>query len=105
MSGIPSDIAGSSLQAGYQAREAARARDGAKTAQATGASRQAQAINESHTSVDTSDEGTQVYSDAEGTGGQGRTFEEEQTEQPNENPDTGGGDTGEDTDHRLDIQA
>jgi hypothetical protein len=75
MSGIPSDIAGSALQAGYQAREAARTRDGQKTGEAAGANRQVRAVDESTSTVDTSDEGTQVFTDAEGTGGQGRQLD------------------------------
>lgn len=105
MSGIPSDIAASSLQAGYQAREAAKARDGQKTAQASGASSQAKAITQAASSVDTSDEGTQVYSDAEGTGGRGRPFEEEQGESQHEYRDGEGGLSDDGHVHNLDIQA
>jgi hypothetical protein len=76
MSGIPSDIAGSAAQAGYQAREAARHRDADKTQQAQTARDRIRAVQEAAGSVDTSDDGTQVYADAEGTGGQGRPFEE-----------------------------
>lgn len=106
MSGIPSDIAGSALQAGYQAREAARTRDGQRAGEAAGASRQVRAVDESTSTVDTSDEGTQVFTDAEGTGGQGRQLEEEEREETldgSEGESGLAGDGGEG--HSLDIQA
>ena len=77
MAEIPSDIPASAAQAGYQAREVGRARDARSAAQANAAIRQARAVDESDTTIDTEDSDNQVFSDAEGSGGQGRSFEED----------------------------
>ena len=72
MSEIPSDIAGSALQAGFQQADVAKARELDAYCQPQ--------VDESSGTVETSDEATQVFTDAEGTGGQGREFEEETEE-------------------------
>jgi hypothetical protein len=104
MSGIPSDIAGSALGAGYQAREVARVRDAERAGEVSGAVRQTRALEESAESVDTSDDGTQVYSDSEGSGGMGRQLSEEETEDQTGNTESDH-DTGPSPAHSLDIQA
>lgn len=110
MSGIPPDIAGSALQAGYVQRAASRDADAARTGQAQATERQLRATDEAAGNVETTDDDAQIYSDAEGTGGQGRVFGEE-SEQENEDTDAEGAEEHsgslEDTDSppRLDIQA
>ncbi|MCP4592180.1 MAG: hypothetical protein GY842_15715 [bacterium] len=104
MTGIPSDIAGSALQAGYAQRAAARVADGARAGQAQATERQLKAASEAAGSVETTDDDERVYADAEGAGGQGRMFSEEAEQaeldgDPTESP----GETDE-TSH-LDIQA
>ena len=76
MAEIPSDIASSAAQAGHQARNVARGRDAPRAGQAIAAKDQAQASAESDATVDTTDNDNQVYSDAEGAGSEGRTFDE-----------------------------
>lgn len=76
MADIPSHIAGSSLQAGYQANQAARAAEADRAGQANVVNRQARAADEAAETVDTADSDTAVFTDAEGAGSQGRPFEE-----------------------------
>ncbi|MCO6437970.1 MAG: hypothetical protein J5J06_12835 [Phycisphaerae bacterium] len=91
MAEIPSDIAASAAQAGYQAREVGRERDAARTGQSHQAQQQNRNVTEAGEIVDTAELGTRVYSDAEGAGSQGRPFEsdDEQTkpESDDETPD------------------
>ena len=77
MSGIPSDIAGSALQAGAQARNVNRARDAERTGQAQASRSTARAVDEAGSTVETTDNDSQVYADAEGAGSQGRSYAEE----------------------------
>ncbi len=81
MSEIPSDIASSSAQAGYQAREVSGGRGARSAAQAGAAREQVKAVDEAGTTVDTEDGDTQVYAGAEGGGSQGRAFEEGEKEE------------------------
>ncbi|MCK4659539.1 MAG: hypothetical protein KAV82_08465 [Phycisphaerae bacterium] len=81
MSGIPSDIAGSALQAGFVQREASRSGDAVRSGQAHAGERQLRAVDNATGSVETSDNDTQVFADAEGAGGQGRMFNEESQEE------------------------
>ena len=81
MSGIPSDIAGSSLQAGFQARNVAGARDAERAAQSATAKEANKAVDQAGETVETDDRDSQVYADAEGTGSQGRAHEEELVEE------------------------
>lgn len=76
MAEIPSDIPASAAQAGYQAREVGRARDARSAQIANASNRRARAVDEADTTVDTEDSDNQVFADAEGSGGQGRPFEE-----------------------------
>ncbi len=104
MSALPPDIVGSALQAGYLQRDAARVGDAARAGQAHAAERQLRAVDEAATNVETTDDDVQIFSDAEGTGGQGRPFSEE-AEEGIENPeDSGAGSASADAPH-LDIQA
>ena len=89
MTGIPSDIAGSALQAGFQARNVAKVRDAARTGQAQAANNTTKAVDEAGSTIETSDNDTQVFTDAEGTGSKGRSFEEELLEESAENEQEG----------------
>ena len=81
MAEIPSDIASSAAQAGFQAREVAKDRDARSAGQANAVARQVKAAGEADATVETNDSDTQISADAEGTGSQGRNFEEENPEQ------------------------
>ncbi len=108
MSQIPSDIAGSALQAGHQARDAARTRDAERAAQAHNAHRTAKAVDEAGTTVDTTDNDTAVFADAEGTGSKGRAYEEELLGEAGDEqvPEAADGlTTGADGQVHLDVQA
>ncbi len=76
MAEMPSHIAGSSAQAGYQAREVAAGRDADRAGQAAATRRQVKAVDETDTTVETTDSDTAVFGDSEGAGSQGRAFEE-----------------------------
>lgn len=80
MSDVPPNIVGSSLQAGFQQAEAARARDAQRAGQTYAARTNAKAIDDAGNTIETNDEDTQVYEDSQGTGGQGRETEEESQE-------------------------
>ena len=107
-SGVPSDIAGSALQAGYQARNASKGRDAEAAAQASKADKSAKAIDEADSTVDTEDGDTQIYADAEGTGSQGRVFGDElPAQEEDEEAEASDQDSQTDSDGQthLDIQA
>jgi len=107
MSEIPSDVAGSALQAGFQAGNVAQARDAERAGQANAAKTTARAADEAGSTVETTDNDTQVYADAEGTGSKGRPFEEEQLEESptdQEQPEDGIT-TSQDGHQHLDIEA
>ncbi len=109
MSEIPSHIATSGVQAGYQAREASRSRDAAGTGQATAAERQVKSLNEQDTTVETSDTDTAVFTDSEGAGSQGRNFDggdAEETTPPSDGESVRKGLTrGEDGQVHVDLEA
>ena len=77
MAEIPSDIASSSAQAGYQAREVGKERAAGTAGQSNATQRQVKAVDEADTTVDTEDADTQVFTNSEGGGSQGRSLEEE----------------------------
>ncbi|MGB2987074.1 MAG: hypothetical protein WBE26_14470 [Phycisphaerae bacterium] len=79
MSEIPPDISSSAAQAGFQARETAKERDARRAGQAEAANRQAKSVTEAGDTVETTDADVAVFADAEGTGSQGRPFEEAET--------------------------
>ncbi len=90
MSQIPSDIAGSALQAGFQSRQVAKARDGERAGQAQASNNAARAADEAGSTVETTDNDAQVYSDAEGAGSQGRSYDEELLDEDEANADARG---------------
>jgi len=77
MSEIPSDIASSAAQAALQAREVARERAGSAAGQGNAAQRQVKAVDEAGSTVETEDADNQVFTDAEGSGSQGKPFEDD----------------------------
>lgn len=85
MAEIPSPIAASALQAGFQAREVGRERDAAQAGPAAAANRQVKSVDEAGTTVETADADARVSTDAEGSGSQGRAFGESE-EQTDESP-------------------
>lgn len=80
MAEMPSNIPASAAQAGFQANEVSKEREARKTAKSQTASKQLKALNETSGVVDTTDTDTAIFSDAEGTGSQGRAFDEEDQE-------------------------
>ena len=108
MSGIPSDIAGSALQAGFQARNVAKTRDAERAGQAHAADGRVKAADEAGSTVETTDNDTAIYADAEGTGSKGRAWEEELLEEENEEEEeekAKGVSTDPDGQQHLDIEA
>ena len=108
MSDIPPNIVGSSLQAGYVQGEAAKARDARRAGQTHAGQNSAKAIDDAGNTIETGDEDTQVFGDAQGTGGQGRTTEEEGqgTQSPeHESPTDSGVTTDDHGDQHVDLQA
>jgi hypothetical protein len=83
MAEIPPDIPSSAAQAGFQARETAKERDARRAGEAETAKRQVKTVDESGATVDTADADIAIFADAEGTGSQGRAFQE-QEEAPEE---------------------
>jgi hypothetical protein len=79
MADVPSasGVGASAAQAGYQAREAAKAKDAAGAERANAKDRQVKALDDASSTVETEDGDTQVYTDSEGSGSQGRSFEEQ----------------------------
>lgn len=106
MAEMPSNIPASAAQAGFQANEISKEREARKAAQSHTASKQVKALNESSGTVDTTDTDTAIFTDAEGTGSQGRAFEEEDTEQAKEeDPSPNGISTDGDGQQHLDLEA
>jgi len=108
MAEIPSDIASSASQANIQARAVADNRNARSADAAHAVNRQVKATEEADTTVDTADEDTKVYADAEGTGSQGRPFEEEGTqadEQTGDASPNGGISRDENGQLHLDLEA
>ena len=91
MAEIPSNIASSAAQSGVQSQEVARGRDAARTNTSNAANRQIQAAEEAGSTVDTEDADNRVFTDAEGSGSEGRPFEEgaAQREGGEKGPDDG----------------
>jgi len=84
MAEIPSDIASSAAQASFQSREVGKEREAHRAGQAHAAGRQVRAADEAGATVDTADADARVFTDAEGSGSQGRSFEEEAPDEQNQ---------------------
>ncbi len=79
MSEIPPHLPASAAQSTVQAREVAKERDARRAGQADVASRQIKAVDEAGSTVETTDDDVAVFGDSEGTGSEGREFEEDKT--------------------------
>lgn len=109
MSAIPPDIIGSAIQAAVTQREVAKSQDADRAGQSHASRIQTRAVAESTSNVETTDNDTQVFTDAEGSGSQGRHFEDA-LETPEDDEETegipaGGVQTGPDGRAHLDVQA
>ena len=107
MAEIPSDIASSAAQAGFQAREVGKEREARRAEQTHAANRQVKTLDETDATVDTADTNTQVFTDAEGSGSQGRATEEKTSDQPQHTaePPHGGITTDSDGQTHVDLEA
>ena len=76
MSEIPSDVAASAAQAGFQGREVAKEREARRAGQADAVQRQVKTVDEAGNTVETTDQDAAVFTDAEGGGSEGREHEE-----------------------------
>lgn len=86
MSSIPPNLVGPILQTPFVQTQAAAAR-GVDDAQRVNAERRGTiAAAETDTTVETTDTDTQVFTDAEGSGSQGRAFSDETPEKPADQP-------------------
>ena len=106
MAEIPSDIPASAAQAGFQANEVNKEREARRTGQVQAAHRQVKSLDEADGTVETTDADTAIFTDAEGTGSQGRTHEEEAQDQ-SQNPEQSqkGITTGDDGQLHVDLEA
>lgn len=77
MAEIPSDIASSAAQAGFKAHDVGKADDAERAGQANATRRQVRIVDEVEVTVETTDDNTKVFADAEGSGSQGRSEEEQ----------------------------
>ncbi len=84
MSQIPNDLAISAAQTPFQARQATAEDDARRAGEANAASRQVKATTEEGTTVETTDADVAVFADAEGSGSQGRPFEQAAAEEQQE---------------------
>ncbi|MCC7290721.1 MAG: hypothetical protein IT449_01515 [Phycisphaerales bacterium] len=82
MSAIPSNIAISSLQAAYQARQVADAQQSDHATSDQAALKQVQAASKAGETVGVADEDTAVFADSQGTGSEGRSTDEPADESP-----------------------
>ncbi len=73
----PTDIASSIAPANYKAKEVAKEREANRAATAHTAERGVKNIADRGATIDTEDGDTAIFADAEGTGSQGRPFEED----------------------------
>lgn len=76
MADAPPPIASSAAQASFQAKAAADIRDLRRAGQAHTASARAQTTAEESTTVETADSDTAVFTNAEGSGSQGRASDQ-----------------------------
>lgn len=107
MSQVPSDIAASAAQAGFQARQLLDQRDARRAGQVHAAARQVKTVDEAGNTVETTDNDNQVFTNAEGQGSQGRAFEEDPPTAPAaaSPPDPRGVRTDPDGSLHVDIEA
>lgn len=107
MAEIPPDLPSSAAQSGVQAREVAKEREAQRVGQAETAKRQINAADEVGSTVETTDDDVAVFTDAEGTGSQGRESQEpaQDEELPTRQTEDKGIVRGEDGHLHLDLEA
>ena len=106
MSEIAPDLPSSAAQTGVQAREVAKEREARRAGQAHAANRQVKTVDEAGSIVETGDDDMAVFTDAEGSGSQGRPFEEEKSSPESADESTAKGITrGEDGQVHVDLEA
>ncbi len=108
MAEIPSGLGASAAQAGFAARDVASSRDADAANRTDARDRRTKAIDQAGSAVDTEDGDTQVFSESEGSGGQGRALEGDQTSDEPDDQDSGDapGVTRDDQGHlHLDLEA
>jgi len=103
---IPSDIATSAAQAGFKAQDVGKASDAERAGQANATRRQIRIVDEVEVTVETTDDNTKVFADAEGSGSQGRSEEEETApeEEPGSLEPRGGITTDENGTQHIDLE-
>jgi hypothetical protein len=108
MADIPPPIAASAAQVPFQSKAVADAREARRAGQTHAAQRQVKTVDESGTTVETADADSRVFTDAEGSGSQGRELEREVDDAPVEpegNLPKTGIITGEDGRLHIDLEA
>ncbi|MCL2330887.1 MAG: hypothetical protein FWC56_06260 [Phycisphaerae bacterium] len=90
------------MQSGLTQQHVAHVRDAERNSRAGADRLQAQAVDQADGTVETTDDATQVFTDAEGTGSQGRAFSDgDDTDQTEDNsPDDNNSD-----DQHIDFEA
>ncbi len=74
MSAVPPNFAASALQSHTTQRQLSAIRDVERNQRSSADRQQARAVDQADSTVETTDDATQIYSDAEGSGSQGRAF-------------------------------
>jgi hypothetical protein len=87
MTEIPPELPASAAQSMIQSKELAKERQAGQAGQAAASNRQLKSVDEAGSTVETGDEDVAVFTDAEGSGSQGRTVEEEAPETGREGDD------------------
>ncbi len=106
MSEIPPDIATSAASTPYQAKEVNKDREARRAGQAHAGERQIKSVDEAGSTVETTDNDVAVFSDAEGTGSQGRESETPEPESPEPGKDASNGITRDDDGQmHVDLEA
>ncbi|MHC5109883.1 MAG: hypothetical protein ACYTHJ_08400 [Planctomycetota bacterium] len=109
MSEIPSHIASSAAQSGYQAKEVSKEREAGKAGAQNINEKRVRAADEAGNTVDADDADTAVFTDSEGQGSQGRAFDsatdESTDDQEEQAPADGDQDSDDgDSESHLDIE-
>ncbi len=107
MSEMPTNIASSAAQAGFQSREVGKARDATTAGQANAATRQTNAVSQPGETVETDDADSRVFTESEGAGGQGRQLDDDSTGAKDDGapPSSEGITQGDDGRLHLDLEA
>jgi hypothetical protein len=101
MSAVPPNLSASVLQSNLVQRQAAGVRDAERNQRAGAERQQARAVDQADSTVETADDMTEVFTDAEGSGSQGRAFDTpEETTSTEMTQDEGDGEG-----HILDLEA